>query len=184
VRAVRSGFGFGCRRGSCRIGQVIVVGKHGCWPPEDYFALGSRDAAPCSRVQSKKFLAASQSGLMQGSQPFWACSTMGPLAVTSGSQLTIGRLGTKMLRSSKTLQPCKDTRRLALVSINQQSPNRPQFFSSFNSLRALAFMAAVPVRRLSSTVCFASSLRLVSRRARSANPCNAKVFTTKLRSSK
>src|SRR5713226_2690739 len=48
MRAVRSGFGFGCRRGCCRIGLVIVVGKHGCWPPENYFALGSRQAAPRS----------------------------------------------------------------------------------------------------------------------------------------
>jgi len=44
---------------------------------------------------------------------------MGPLAGHILGQLTIGRLGTKMLRSSKTLQPCKDTRRLALVSMNQ-----------------------------------------------------------------
>src|SRR6202521_4865990 len=36
-------------------------------------------------------------------------------------QLADGRLGTEMLRSSKTLQPQKDTRRLALVSINPDS---------------------------------------------------------------
>src|SRR5216684_7148634 len=97
MRIVRNGFGFGRGRGGCRIGLVIVVGKHGCRPPEDYFALGGRYAAP--RVQSKRFLADSLSGF-------------------SARRFTAKRLlGTQMLRASKTLQPCKDTRRLALVSM-------------------------------------------------------------------
>ena len=47
IRVVRRGFGFRCRCGGSRIGQVLVVGKHGCWPPEDYFAQGCL-AAPRS----------------------------------------------------------------------------------------------------------------------------------------
>src|SRR5712664_4592263 len=67
MRAVRSAFGFGCSRGGSRIGLVIVVGKHGCWPPEDYFALGSRYAAPVfSRNDS---LLIPCLGLVQGGSP-------------------------------------------------------------------------------------------------------------------
>src|SRR5882757_1740178 len=101
--AVRNRLGFGCRRGSCRVELVIVVGKHGCWPPEDYFALGSRSAAPCSvekvpccfpiGVNARKSTAL---GLPHDGTAFES---------HPGSQLGDGRLGTKMLRSSKTLQP-------------------------------------------------------------------------------
>jgi len=68
--------------------------------------LGSRNAAP---VQSNKFLAGSLQGF-------------------SARRFTAERLlGTQMLRASKTLQPCKDTRRVALVSINLQFSNGLNF---------------------------------------------------------
>src|SRR5216683_1217877 len=56
----------------------------------------------CGPVQSNKFLAGSLQGF-------------------SARRFTAERLlGTQMLRASKTLQPCKDTRRVAPVSMNQQ----------------------------------------------------------------
>src|SRR5437660_1434896 len=98
MRAVRSGFGFGCRRGGGRIGQVILVGKHGCWPPE---ITSLTVAVTRPRVPSNRFLADSLSGF-------------------SARRLTAKRLlGTQMLRASKTLQPQKDTRRLNPLSIRR-----------------------------------------------------------------
>src|SRR6266851_4969281 len=117
MRIVRNGFGFGRRRGGCRIGLVVVVGKHGCWPPEDYFALGSRYAAPCSVEKVP------------------CCFPVG----VNARRLTAERLlGTQMLRASKTLQPCKDTRRLNPLSMKPRSgPRRARraFFRGENPAR-------------------------------------------------
>src|SRR5205807_661964 len=82
--------------GSRRVGLVIVVGEHGCWPPEVYVAWV---AAMRPRVQSNEFLADSLSGF-------------------SARRLTVKRLlGTQMLRAFETLQPEKHTRRLNPLSI-------------------------------------------------------------------
>src|SRR5437588_10916800 len=114
MRAIRSGFGFGCRRGGGRIGQVILVGKHGCWPPE---ITSLTVAVTRPRVPSNRFLADSLSGF-------------------SARRLTAKRLlGTQMLRASKTLQPQKDTRRLNPLSMNPQSGGARQQGGAFEKRR-------------------------------------------------
>src|SRR5258708_12244272 len=132
MRAVRNGFGFGRGRGGCRIGLVIVVGKHGCWPPEDYFALGSRHAAPV--FSRKDSLLIPCLGLVQGGSP------------------QSGYLGHRCCGRRKR---CNHARILAARTLCQSicsSRKGPQFCSSFNNFRARAFMAAVPARKLSSGV--------------------------------
>src|SRR2546426_1126643 len=66
VRAVRSRFGFRCWSGGSRIGQVVVVGKHGCWPPEDDFVWAAAMRPPFSRINS---LLVPYKGLVQGGSP-------------------------------------------------------------------------------------------------------------------
>src|SRR5437588_7834940 len=120
MRAIRSGFGFGCRRGGGRIGQVILVGKHGCWPPE---ITSLTVAVTRPRVPSNRFLADSLSGF-------------------SARRLTAKRLlGTQMLRASKTLQPQKDTRRANLVSINLRFSAVLERAFNFASLSAISVCA-------------------------------------------
>src|SRR6267154_1041516 len=136
MRAVRNSLGFGCRRGSCRVELVIVVGKHGCWPPEDYFALGSRSAAPCSvekvpccfpiGVNARKSTAL---GLPHDGTAFES---------HPGSQLSDGRLGTKMLRSSKTLQPQSKGYSPPRACVNQSAILKPPQISTFSITFALA----------------------------------------------
>ena len=57
-------------------------------------------------------------------------------------------------------------------------------YFTFSNIRARAFMAAVPVRKLSSSASRAASRKLGFCPARSTSPCSANVFTIELRSSR
>jgi len=128
----------GCGGGSCRlgemsswsggsrIGQVIVVGNMAVGLRK-MTSFGQPQCAPFSRINS---LLVPYKGLVQGGSP------------------QSGYLGHRCLRASKTLQPCKDTRRVALVSINLQFSNGRNFSALSVVFRVRAFIAAVPVRKL------------------------------------